>query len=340
MINNSLNRVSDDNFVGNKGDKKDFSALKTIILGALFAGASFIFGFQMNLLSYIPKGSEVVNFIPFAISISVFLVLLNLCVIIVSNKNMLLWILSASSILFFVGFLSFKSDVLIAGGVMLVGLIWIGNSVRNYLDESIKIKFFPISNMILRKAILILAVISAVLFYNTFYSTSLGKDNPIFPKSIFETISVKFSNLASPVIGEVDLSKSLRGIAEESIRKIEKENGIVLPTIQEKELVDKAVLEYQEKLNKIFGQTINPNDAIYSALYDTILYKFNNMEKNMRTMLLVVMAFLLFLTIQAVSPILRFVIMIISFLIYEILLLTKFFKYTYTQESKERISLL
>ena len=81
------------------------------------------------------------------------------------------------------------------------------------------------------------------------------------------------------------------------------------------------------------------NQKISLAIYDSLLNKFNGLDVGVKSIVLGVMSFAIFLTLLAVSPIIRIVIGFLSFLIYEFLMMIKFGSLVYENKSKEIIIL-
>lgn len=317
------------------------SGIKVLILGIFLVVTSFWFGFQFHLLSYFSSGFDAIKLTWFGFSLILFLLLFVLNIVLIPKTKILFSVLFFASVLFAVGFMGSNkySIILLVWLIMFLGMVWAGYETKKFIEHSLKIKFVTISNLALRKIMLSISIIAAIIFYGAFYATDFNKNNPIFPESVFDISLSKVARFMKPVFGDLDFSMTLREISEKNIDKITAEQGIFLTIEQKNLLVKKTILDYQNKINKIFGQTFNPDKNLSSAIYDSILYKFNNLKKQTRNLVLFIMAAMLMLSIQALSPVIRIILVALSFVFYEMLKIFGFFIIVYEQKSKESIVL-
>jgi len=335
-INPNLESIRESSIYKNK----NVSFIKTIIMGAFLVGASFWSGFELNILSYADKVNKSPDVILFILYTSLFLIFANLCIILISRRDALALMAFIASLSFIAGFIDniFNTIVILSGIIMFVGFLLAINATRSYIDQSLKIKLFTAMNIALKNIIVAIAIIISIMFFSIFSSTSLSKNNPILPESAFESITMHVSNALYPMIG-INFSQSLTDIARETIKKTEKSNDITLSKSQENILINKLISQYQNKINKTFDKTIDPNKKLSVSIYGLILNKFNHLDPYIRQIALAGLAFALFLSIQATAPILRIILLIILFVIYEILKTFGFFVIVYEQKSKEIIVL-
>lgn len=320
--------------------KSSISFIKTIILAASLISASFWSGFELNAMSYVDKFSQNPDTVLFIVFILLFLIFADLCIILIPKRNILALLSVFVSLSFIVGFIGniLNIGVIISGAIIFIGFLLAMTLAKNYSDQTLKIRFFTITNIVLKKIILSIAIIIALIFFNIFSYAPLTKNNPILSESVFESITTRVSTALYPIT-KIDFSKSLRVIVQDGIKKVEDSNGITLSKEQNKILLNKSISQYQGKITKMLGSKIDSNKKLSTSLYNLILYKFNNLDMFTRQIYLAGMAFILFLSVIAIGSLIKIVLSIFIFFIYEILKVTGFFTVIYEKKSKENITL-
>jgi len=235
--------------------------------------------------------------------------------------------------------MSANENTVIGFAALLVLLVVAAIEGRREVEAALRIRFFRISRIVIYRAVLALAVFVAILFFNTLSAGPLTQNNPIIPQTAFEKSATTFSQKLSFIFGDVDLSLSLRQLAQRQVEGLLSRNGIQVGSGLSTIGVDQLIKEYQKKFEPILGTSVNPDIKLSKVLYDSLLAKFNGLTGSTRTLIMVVLAFLLLLTVTALSPIIRIVAATIAFLIYEIMLVTGFSERLYETKSKEIIAL-
>jgi hypothetical protein len=320
-----------------------FSYWKSIVLGVVTAGTGFAASYLING-SIAATGFERTHMLAWGgVSLLFFLVLLVLDVTFINRTWMAAVVLALAGISLGMGLLgNLSTNSLIAWAIAIILILSSGFSARKALDVSLKIEFFRISNTTLKGAILAVAVIAGLVFFNIFSTQPLSGVNPIFPQSLFEggaNLVVKF---IGPSLGGIDFSMSIRQIVTQLLNKQLEQNpslkGATTPADKE-QLISKAIEEYQNRLGGIIGMNINPDEKLSVALYNSLLNKINSLPGPTKNIAVLVGAVLFLLTVAAVSPIIRPIVSVIAFVFYELLLGIKFGTIVYETRSKETIVL-
>jgi len=305
------------------------------IISAFFAGyflkAFFIGAFEMGKSG-----------LWFGIAATIFFALISILVMFVNRKKWLAIVGVISAVVIIAPFVGEISVPLAFVGVIII-LIFAFALVdgRKELDNHLTIHFFRMARSTLSRIVIGIALLVGVLFFNTFSFAPLTGDNPILPQGVFEKSIAAFSSKLKPILGDVDFSKSLHQISSEAINGAFEESGLSSDTAatftstSQKQLVD----EYERRITSVIGEPIDPEKPLSTAIYEVLLNKFNKTQGATKTTVLVGLSFVLFLSIAAVGPIIRFIAALVGFIIFEILLAIGFGEKIYDTVSKETVVL-
>jgi len=322
------------------GSSNSLSLWKVVLLGVLLVGTAFLLGYALDngLLSDGKVTSSAS--IPTLVIFGVFLLLSTLSAILINSKRIVVNLMIGAGIAIAAGFLSLDMMVLIGAAVLAVFFAWGGYLTQRELSSSINIRFFAASRAVLVKVILGLAIFAALIFFDIFSSAPLGADNPIIPQGFFESSAEKFSTALPAIFGnDIDFSKSLTEIANQSLSQMAQDEGIEISSDMRQQLLDRTLEDLQVRIVKVAGARIDPDIKLSSAIYGLLLKKFNDMNENIRMVILAAMAFALLLMVQAVAPIVRIVVTVIAFLIYEVLRVAGFVSIVFEKKNKETLIL-
>ena len=277
-----------------------------------------------------------------SVSLVFFMVFTVLDVIFINRKWAVTVVMALAGISLGAGLINgFNQNSLIVLIVATIIIISSGLSAKTFFDNSLKIQFFRISNTALKGTILAVAVIAGFVFFNIFSSNPVGTENPIFPQSFFEGSVNTISKFLGPVMGGIDFSKSLREIATQTLNDqlAQTPGSSNISQSQKDQLVLSVIDQYKQRLSGILGPDINPDDKLSSVFYKALIGKMNNLPEPTRTIVIIVGAVTMLLTVTAVSPIIRPIIIAIAFLFYELLLAIKFGIIINETRSKETVVL-
>lgn len=317
-----------------------FSYWKASLLAVLYVASSFSVGYILNSFLYNGSNPFAQVAISFSVALIIFLVLLLLNVISVMRAGFLSAVLAVGALALGVNFLgSMNIRTIFAVVILALFLIFAGMIGRREIDEVVKIRFFRLSRLVLSPVVLGVAICVALLFFDAFSLRNLTGDNPILPQGAFEKNIEGFSKALSPVLGEIDFSKTLREIANDSVDNAAKTSPLAIPSDLLGASKERALSEYQKRMQEVLGIPVDPDKKISAEIYQSLLNRFNGLEGGMRTLVLGALAFVLFITVTAISPIVRFIAAGIAFLLFELLRALGFIAILYENRSKEFIVL-
>ena len=320
-----------------------FSYWKAIVLVAISTGAAFAASFLTNTALHSVPSANLHMLAWGAVSIVFFLIALVIETMFISQKNFLIPALILNGIALGAGFvLNFNQRTLIVLLAATVLIVWSGYAARIAADDSLKIRFFHISNIALKGGVLAVALIAGLLFFDIFSLKPIDNNNPILPQSVFDATASVFSSTIGTALGGVDFSQSLRQVSTEALDKqIAQDPAIsanLTPALRD-QVINKAIADYQSRLLGITGVVIDPDVKLSTAIYDALLLKINALPPTTKTIVILIGAIIFLFTVAAVSPLIRPIISVISYIFYEILLALKFGDIVFENRSKETIVL-
>ncbi len=303
-----------------------FSYWKFSVLCFLTAGFGFASSYLINN-SLSLSGSDKTHMLAWGIaSLFLFFILSALDIIFINRNWAISVIMAIGGISLGIGILNFSQNFIIVLAVAIVIMISAGLSAKNLSDNSLKTQFFKTSNIVLKGVILAVAVIAGFIFFNKFSSEPLGGDNPILPQSFFEGTVNELSKLMGPALGGLDFSLSINQIASQAVdnQLASSSNAAFISQSQKDSMISSVVDQYKQRLSSIFGSNVNPDEKLSSSLYSALINKINSLPDSTRNWVLIGGAILMLLTVTAVSPIIRPIVIIFAFVFYEILLAINF----------------
>lgn len=317
-----------------------FSYWKAAVLAGLYVISSFLVGYLLNRFLYEGEDPFARAAIGFSITVIIFLVMFLLNVVSVVRGGFLSAVLGIGALAMGVNFLgSFNERMLLAVGVLAASFVAGGLAGRREMDDALKIRFFRLSRVVLVPAVFGIAICVAILFFDAFSLRNLTGENPILPQGVFEKNVEGFSRALGPALGDIDFSKTLREIADASVEKIAQDAPVTLGPDVLRASKEQALKEYRDRIEDVLKTPLNPDEKLSTEIYNSLLRKFNQLEGGLKTIILVAFAFILFITVAAISPILRVVAAGIAFLLFELLRATGFVAVVFENRSKETITL-
>ncbi len=316
-----------------------FSYWKFGILCFLTAGFGFVSSYLINN-SFLIGGSNKIQMLAWgSASLVLFLILSALDIIFVNRNWAVSVLMGIGGLSLGVGILNFSQNSLLVIAAAIIVMISAGLSAKNLSENSLKIQFFKTSNTVLKGVILAAAIIAGFVFFNKFSSEPLGGNNPILPQSFFESAVNEISKFISPSLGGLDFSLSLNQIASQAVdaQIASNSNAAFISQAQKDLMISSIVDQYKQRLSSIFGSTVNPDEKLSSSLYSALINKINNLPDSTRNWVLIGGAILMLLTVTAVSPIIRPIIILFAFVFYEILLAINFGMVISETKSKETV---
>ncbi|MEK7566382.1 MAG: hypothetical protein AAB494_01775 [Patescibacteria group bacterium] len=221
--------------------------------------------------------------------------------------------------------------------IFLTLLSGVSNGLKD-LEESLKVRFWPIVRAVLPKGIVAVSIfisIFSVLHFQTEPSKFLISE---------ETFSKVFS-INTPLIQTIfpgidpimTMDQAVKVMTQNQLNRLPEFQSLPKKA-QEQELKKQSNL-LLGNLSQYFGAELNPRLSVSSAIFEALKKKFESLPDNIKTLVFVGVGVLIFLTIEALAWPLKVIIGFLAFLVYEILMTAKFAKITVETRSKEIITL-
>ncbi len=232
---------------------------------------------------------------------------------------------------------------MIIGLASLIGfllLVWGIYSGRNELEDRLKIKFWEVSKKSLPKAITGLALIATIVSVGFF---SLEENNFFISKPVFEKgVSSLFNfDLVQNFLPGFNLSLPVEDLIKNiAINQIEGNSELkILPSSAKAALINQTVKELKNKISDFISMPLNLKAKASEALYEIMVKKISQSPENNKSLVLIIIAVLIFLTIISLSWLIRFIATCPAYIIYEICLALGFSTIMMENKSKEIIVL-
>ena len=329
----------------NEQSKRNIYLAKVGVLIILTFGSAFLLGQYLSYSFYQNVLSLPTIAVPLVTTFAVFLTFFFHSVLFVRKKNLLALMAIGSWACIAVNFFDLANPPLLVGiALCLLLFLYTAFSVKNELQTHIKIRFVYSLNNVTTKIVLAIAILLAATLYGTFASKELDENNFLLPKSVFVKVVPVLQTALRNVLGDIDFNKPLRQTAEEQVDKaiveqVGEGKASFVPPAQRQQLIDTYVTEMQNGFYNMFGVEIDETKPLSDALYDALLYKFNTADPGIKSTALLILAILFILSIQALAIVIRIVLIPVAFLVYEILLRTKFAHIVYENATKEIVTL-
>jgi hypothetical protein len=325
----------------NKTDEveTDKSAYKIIVLAVIGIIFSFLFGYFLKF--FISTGDW--NFLLFSFLASIGLgifFLLNVFFIKTFWRAYLIIFLEILALL--IGFYDQFSIVL--GLTALVSfLILIAGHSSGYseLRNMLSIKFWRISKVALPKLIGVLIFFSVAAYINNVQATISTKEGFFISSAAFEKIVFLTTPLIQKFLPEFNPFLKVEELFVNLAKKqIEQEPQLkLLSENYKKQLINQATKELEQKVSEFIKAPFNSKAKVSEAVYEAMVYKFKTFPHQIKTIILISIGVLIFLTIAGLALPFRWLITILAFVIYEFLLITGFAIIAAESRSREIIVL-
>lgn len=224
--------------------------------------------------------------------------------------------------------------------VVFLILIWANWNGKRETENFLKVRFWRISKVVLPKAIAAVAFSASVLFVFPYSPLTAGFQFPI-SSSLLEKFFAPASGILQKFLPGFDVSLSVaeltKNLAEQQIAKLPEIP--ILPKAVQQQLIAKTMKDFEAQIANIFGSDINPKLKISDVAYETLKNKFEGLTENLKLIVMLGIAALLFLTIEGVAIPFRWLVTVIAFIAYEILLMTGFATIMLEGKSREIIIL-
>lgn len=229
---------------------------------------------------------------------------------------------------------NFSGYFVIAGLTLVILLFKASFNVRKELEASMKIRFLKISRISMNMAMpgIILFFLGLFIIRGEFLtregvSLALEPLSPIAAKYI-----PKFSFEAST--GEL-----LNNIVISSLGEIETENLNKIPLLSRNKLIAESVNGFQDRIKGFVGTEISLEKSVSANVYDILNTRYNNLTTASKTILIVMIFLSLFSLIITLVPLAHIPIAILTFVMYEIFLVSGFAVVQLEPRSREIIIL-
>lgn len=316
--------------------ESDRSIYKIIALTVLGIISSFISGYFLKLFIFDSQFDFLLFYFLAFLSFLAFFLLKTFfikggskisLIVFLESLGLLAGTLSAPFVAFsaaaFYGQLS--RNIVIGIFVSFLLLLWANFSGRSELENSLKIRFWLVGKKVLPKAIAALALFASVAYVSV--GSANGKEffisQPTFEKIIFPVAELKFIQNFLPGIDlSLPAGELIKNIAKSQLEQNSQTQ--LLSESGKKQLINQAAQELEKQFSGFLGAPINPKNKISETLYDAMTKKILGLPESSKPFIPVGAALLIFLTIVSLSLPIRWLVTVLTYVIYEICLAVGF----------------
>lgn len=323
----------------------DRSMVKIGVLAAVGAISFFLFGLFLKLFILEKAGNFFIFLVAAAI---VFLIVFFLQIFFIKTSRWMNLFVSCEVLGLAVGFYDkISSTLLLVVLAVFLILLWANYSGRREFQNTLKIRFFQISKVVFPKAIMGLALFASVAYYDLSGLGNLasGDKNQEFfiSQPAFEKIVLPTAGIVNKlnIFPEIDFSLPIEDLVKDMAKKQIEENSQfkMLPQAMKNQLIVQAAKEIETRISDFFGVPIKSKSTVSQTLYKAMVDKFSNLPQNIKSVILMGIAALIFLTIEGIAWPIRLAVSVLAWLVYEILLAAGFATIVLESKSREMVIL-
>ena len=274
-----------------------------------------------------------------SVAAAVFLAILNLQPFFIENREALTIVALFESIAMVGNFADKISWTYLTAFVFIFLILLSGlfNGLRE-LEEGLKIRFWQVSRLVLPKGIVAVSLFASI--FSVLYLQA--EPNKFFiSKETFGKIFSVNAPLIQKIYPGIDpvmtMDAVVKTIAQNQLSGNPEFQSLSKKS-QEQEL-KKQSNALIANFSQYIGAPLNPRLGVGDAIFEALAVKYENLPDNIKTLILIGVGALIFLTIETLAWPVRLIIAFVAFLVYEILITAGFAKISVETRSKEVITL-
>lgn len=225
--------------------------------------------------------------------------------------------------------MSWSASLLLATVVLFAFLLKAVKGGMDEMENQIKIEFFPIEKRTLPAVITALSIFVSILFVSV---NGLGA--AFISKDAFRVLLKPADPIIqSLLVDDFSIDMSIAKFAEALAEKQLGEAFTVLPPAEKSQAMAEVIRQLHAQVAG-YGITFSNTDSVSDVFYTYFVKQFNQIPKNFRSLIPFVIFFLTYFTIRSLAGLLRWVVSVPVYVLFQFLLSTGFARIT--QESRNR----
>jgi len=214
------------------------------------------------------------------------------------------------------------STLFLVWAIVFISLLWGISRAREDIATNVKIKFFHGFRLHINK--LVTGLTLAVLIL---YLPQWNASNIFFSQGTVEKTFVPISGILSKLYPEIKISptSTVEGVAE-SVALSKLEQNQIFKSLSEsarRAAVQEAVSSVLSSLQQSFGEGVNKNDSLPTALYKAIISGLMGWKDKLGNGFILVWAIIVFFLIRSLGAVTSWISLILAYLLYQLLLIAK-----------------
>ncbi|MEK7507767.1 MAG: hypothetical protein AAB602_01630 [Patescibacteria group bacterium] len=221
-----------------------------------------------------------------------------------------------------------------AGGIFMFFTVWGELLAYGELENSMEIRFFKAARLSLKKLTTALVLLMIIL-----YLPQWNEKRAFIPKENFSSLYAWTAGAARSFYPNIDFNSTVISFTRSFARsQLENDkNFTVLSDANKEAMIQQASNQIAANISSSLGATVSPEDAISDVFYNSILKLLANLKDRFKQSFLLIWALAVFLLIRGFGVIFYWIVMPISFILYELLLTSGFIRIVGISKTHEAI---
>ncbi len=238
------------------------------------------------------------------------------------RRRMVVLVLQAIAIL--IPFRDYGVTVLsVAAGVYLLFAAWGELLTYGELENNIEIRFFKSLHPCFRKLTTALVLVMLIL-----YLPNWNEKHAFVPKENFQGMYAGAATLAKSFYPDVDFNSTFEALAR-GLARVELQKNPAFKDLSDaskETIIAQTASSTMDSVGKNIGAPISPEDSASDVLYNSILKLLADLKVRFGQSFLLVWALIAFLVIRGFGTIFYWIVLTLSFILYELLITSGFIK--------------
>ena len=313
--------ITDKNLISQVKTESQFGRpafYKPLVLDVLTIISALWFGFAY--MKFLDDGGT----LALVVSLGIFSLISTIQIFFTKDFNRRIFIIFLQTIGILIPFHAYNITFLgVAAGLYMIFTVWGEFLAYGELENNVEIRFFKAVRPFLKKLTTALVLLMIVL-----YLPKWDEKRAFIPKENFRSLYSWTVDITRNFYPEIDFNSTFITLARD-LAKVELQNNPAfkdLSMASQETIIQQTAEQMPASMSKSLGIEISPEDRTSDVFYDSILKLLSQLKERFKESFLVVWALVVFLIIRGFGMIFYWIVMVISFILYELLLTSGFIR--------------
>lgn len=313
--------ITDKNLINRAKPESKFGQpafYKPLILDVLTIISALWFGFIY--MKFLGDGDA----LSLSISLGIFSLLSTIQIFFTKDFNRRIFIIILQTICILIPFYSYNiTYISVAAGIYMIFTVWGEFLAYGELENNLEIRFFKAARPFLKKLTTALVLLMIVL-----YLPKWDEKRAFIPKENFRSLYAWTADVVRNFYPEIDFDSTFLALTRNlAIAELQKNLAFKdLPAAGKEEALKKITDQIAANTGTSLGITISPEDRTSDVFYNSIIKLLSQLKERFKESFLIMWALAAFLIVRGIGIIFYWIVMLISFILYELLLTSGFIR--------------